>query len=167
MNWTDRFMVVVLFLYIMEKTMILAFSKAIVKDSGSNVRSKSFMTQKVYYESPQISLEVKWTDEECCYFLSMYVMSMTGSMCLDSTEMLRYMPSPRISPSHLSQSPCQIPQFCLHHVLHLQTSKRSHHFQETHSSRETWFFFCLQLLILFDKFGKFGTREQAVLSRIS
>ena len=44
--------------------MILAFSKAIVKDSGSNVRSKSFMTQKVYYESPQISLEVKETDKE-------------------------------------------------------------------------------------------------------
>lgn len=62
-------MVIFVFRYILEKAMILPFSKLIIKESGSNVGSKFFICFKKSAETLQLSLEVKQTEEGCCYFL--------------------------------------------------------------------------------------------------
>ena len=68
----------------------------------------------------QSPLGVQWTAEGWCYFSSICVTCITGETYPDSTEMSHYMASDYISPNHLNQILCQIPQFCLHYV-HYQT----------------------------------------------
>lgn len=74
--------------------------------------------------------------------------------------MFYHMPSPVISPNHVSQILYQIPKFCLHHVLNYQLqNKQNFHFQENYIYQESYghFFFGgiggLQLLTLCDEFG--------------
>ena len=68
-----------------------------------------------------------------------------------------------ISPHHLSQILCQIPKFCLHHVLYYQITKNVTSFIKFTKNHVTiysgdiggvWVSLCLQLLILSDKSGK-------------
>ena len=104
--------------------------------------------------------EQKISSEGCCYFLPIHVTSVTGRTYLDYISMFHHMPSPFISPNHVSQILCQIPKFCLHPVLHYQLqNKQNSHFQEDYIYQESYGHFFLrgigglQLLILCDEFG--------------
>ena len=84
----------------------------------------SLRYKKICFKPLQIPLGVKWTEDGLCYFLSICVTYITGDTYPDYTEMSQHMPSPYISPNHLSQILCQIPQFCLFHDLHYQMAKK-------------------------------------------
>lgn len=109
-------------------------------------------------------------------FLTRFVTYITSRTYLHCIEMLYHIRSPSISPNHLSQILSQIPKTCLYHVLHYQVEKKNH-FQGIYTHQESCnqffqgvegaqFFLCLRLLILHDKCGKDGIREQAVVSTL-
>lgn len=86
--------------------------------------------------------------------------------------------NPYISPNHLSWILCQIPKFCLHHLLHYQIAKNFSPFSRNLYSSEShnhffWgeigglWFFSLKLLILHDKFSEESIRKQAVKSKLA
>lgn len=67
--------------------------------------------------------------EECCYFLSMYIMHSIDSIYLDNIYMFQYGPSPCILPNYVSQILCTSSS-------PLTNSKNVHHFQESYTHQE-------------------------------
>ena len=66
------FRVIFVFSSIVGEAVILPFSKSIMKDPGSNAGYYAlYNAEKSASKSLHISLEVKQTEEGCCYFLSM------------------------------------------------------------------------------------------------
>ena len=67
------------------------------------------------------------------------VTSVTCHTYLDYISMFYHMPSPFISPNHVSQILYQIPKLCLHHVLRYQLqNKQNSHSQENFIYQESY-----------------------------
>ena len=78
------FRIIFVFRSILGEAMILPFSKSIIKDPGSNIgHYVLYNIEKSAWKSLHISLEVRQTEEGCCYFLSIWIAYRTGSTHLD------------------------------------------------------------------------------------